>query len=134
MRTYTVHVRSPLSGGAREITAVADGFSSAWALFAAPMALAHGHWAAAALYASALVIALLIAGLFEPPASAAVLAGFVFLQGITAADVRRWSLAQAGYRLESWGAWPDADAAVQAALAENPALAADMAAGLGVQA
>ncbi|MHC8508018.1 MAG: hypothetical protein ACYYKD_01265 [Rhodospirillales bacterium] len=132
MRTYTVYVRDPLKGGAREITAAADGFSPAWALFAFPLALAHGHWAAAALYALAFMFVSVIAGLFEPPVSGAVTACLLFLQGLTAADVRGWALKRAGYRVEGWGVWPSADAALGAVLAADSGLAEDLAAGLGV--
>lgn len=132
MRTYAVYVRDLPAGAACAVTAVPQGFSPAWALFAAPLALARGHWAAAAGYAAAFAAVWAGAGFFAPPVPAAVMFCFFVLQGLTAADVRGWALLRAGHRIEGWGAWPDADAAAAAVLAADPVLAEDAAAGLGI--
>lgn len=121
MKTWTTHTRD-----GRDPVLVPEGFSL-WAAILGPLwLLAHRAWIPAILYICAAVA---IGWLpIDPSWRTALELGLIWSQGLFGQDLRRWSLARAGFRLTGVVAARDHDAALlrflDARLAPGPSPAA----------
>jgi len=126
--TYGLYIRNSGYERPDDLIVVRDRFSLMAALVPVLWALWHRHWWAALGYfvLSLLVTGLLMAFPMGAAAETIALLGICILQGLTAADVRHWSLMQTGFNLAAWGDAPDEQAAVRSLLHDNPDLGDDM--------
>jgi hypothetical protein len=128
MRFYTVHLRRRGLDPERDFILVKEGFSWPAFLFGLLWCLWHRMWLAAfgvAAAALAAGLATAAAGL-HPNGQAAAAAGLMVLLGLLGNDLRRWSLARAGFAAAAVVAERDRAAAELRFLSENPRLAAGM--------
>ena len=95
MRLYTVHIRDE-----PDIVLVKEGFSWPAFVFSFLWAAALGlWWVALAIFAAALALGAVLDLVGAGLASRAIVQfGFHLLVGLSANDLRRWTLARAGYR------------------------------------
>ncbi|MEE8444501.1 MAG: DUF2628 domain-containing protein [Alphaproteobacteria bacterium] len=95
MRLYTVHIRDE-----PDIVLVKEGFSWPGFVFSFLWAAASGlWWAALAIFAAALALAAVLDLVGAGDISRTIVQfGFHLLVGFSANDLRRWTLARAGYR------------------------------------
>ena len=119
MRIYTVHLR-PLAPP----VLVPERFSWGALLFGPLWLAAYRAWVPAAI---ALAASLLILALASDATQAVLLAGLAVLLGQSGQDLRRWSLAQRGYRLVRVLAASNEDAALERLLNAQPDLIEAMA-------
>ena len=98
---------------------VREGFSFG-ALFFGPIWLAaEGAWLPAG---GALLLAILIVALTQPPASVVLIGGLAVLQGLSARDLVRWSMVRRGYLETSVVTGRDEDEAAARLLTARPDL------------
>ena len=114
MRIYTAHTRP-----GRPPVLLAEGFSWGALMFGPFWLLAHRAWVAGVLALCAWVVA---AAVLPGPAAASVLAALAWALGLFGRDLRRWSLANAGYTLVHIVAAPDEDSALARLLDRRPDL------------
>ena len=99
MRVYTVHYRRRDQGA--EIRLVKEGFSWPAFLFTVFWALWHGLW----IVAVGMMAAGFVVGMAEfwldPVTDAALALGVQLLIGLTANDLRRWTLERRGFTVEA---------------------------------
>ncbi len=117
MTVWTVHLRA-----GRPAVLVPERFSF-WAMLFGPLwLLAHGAWIPAVLVFCAFVVA---AVAVPGSLGLVVLVGMAWLVGLSAQDMRRWSLGLRGYALVHVVAGTDADVAVARLHDARPDLAED---------
>ena len=126
MRIYTAHTR-PRSAP----VLVREGFCWGALVFGPFWLLARGIWIAGAL---SLCLWIAVAVVVPKPAAALVLVALHWILGLTGHDLRRWSLANAGYLLVHVVAARDGDTALVRLLERRPDLVDDAMAGEGIAA
>ncbi len=114
MRIFTAHAHA-----GRPPVLVREGFSWGAFILGPFWLLAHGAWVPGVL---ALCVWIAVAALVPAPFAVSVLFALAWALGLFGRDLRRWSLANAGYVLVHVIAAPDEDAALARLLDRRPDL------------
>ena len=129
MATFGIYVRHGGIDSVDDVIVVRDRFSIFAAIAPVVWALWHRHWLAAIGF---VVLTIIVGGglalnSLGETADTALILGVGFLQGLTAPDIRHWSLTKAGYELAAFGDAPNATAALHSLLTDDPGVCTDLA-------
>ena len=128
MRLYTVHLRRHGLDPDRDLAAVKEGFCWPAFFFSVPWALWNRLWLVGlALLAAQAAVggAVALLGL-DPLSQGAATLGLAVIIGMSANDLRRWTLGRRGFDEAAVVTGGDADAALGRFLEDMPELAADL--------